>query len=592
MGDVTDVEALLQFTADGSENEDGAESDGSEAVLPNQSTPTWEELVHADQAAAQRNLETDQPHEQSSTYQRIQEQLRLVREDGIMRGEDPDPMPTSSSQIPEITTNPKEIKYVAPGLKLFDATQFLNRFKSENLNLEDDFHYRKRSRLLELGIRPEDVQTIFQDDLAFHMFLAPESSSALIGSESDFRKICDYLFFFCCSCPDEVMFMLYERSIFDLLRNYAFKWELKLEHIITALANLGVNEGAMLPQNHVQELISNRMDVLETHARARGRSFSFKFPSCLDFFKKRRQTETRKAAPASNLEDKVDSETRLRVIEQTIKLISDLVVGYPDRCEFKASSGDWLKHLLLVYIFGVLSSDQVLIRRSFVATDIMMLYQFQIDSFSTLQWTGQANPADSHQPDGGTDLFTLTENASIDMAEVLARVGSHEGIEQIRTWSREELPACAQFDELDHHHNMVRRLQFLPPSLRGNQLKKNVAFLNLQQILNLEEMVIVAKANVSDLSDILQNPNNWPRLARLESEHYAMMTCIRLMDVIVGSESSDFTDSNWKHIMSVKNFLSYTIRQRDDIRNPDSSRVKELAHQIFAKWSLLGKKDY
>lgn len=413
------------------------------------------------------------------------------RHDAIRRGEVPDEMAISSTKVSEIAANPKEIKYVAPGLKLFDSSKFLKWFKYENLELEADFNYQKRSRLLELGIQADDVKAIFEDSFAFHMFLAPESSSALIGSESDFRKICDYLFFFCCSCTDEVVFMLYERSIFDLLRNYAFKWELKLEHIITALANLGMNETAMLPQNHIQELISNRVDVLEAHARARHRTFSFKFPSFSEFFKKRRrQMETHGQIPDEQIpasEEEIPSETRLRVIENTIKLISDLVVGYPDRCEFKTSSGDWLKNLVLVYIFGVLSSDEVLSRRSFVATDVMMLYQFQIDSFSTLQWTGQANHSDPPQAKvhGEAELFTLTENASIDMAEVLARVASHEGNEHIRTWAREELPACAQFDELDHHHNMVRRLQLLPPSLRGNQLKKNVAFLNLQQILNL-----------------------------------------------------------------------------------------------------------
>ena len=46
------------------------------------------------------------------------------------------------------------------------------------------------------------------------------------------------------------------------------------------------------------------------------------------------------------------------------------------------------------------------------------------------------------------------------------------------------LPWQDNVEALDHHHNMVARLNKLPPSLRGNQVKKNVAFLHLQQIFN------------------------------------------------------------------------------------------------------------
>ena len=52
-----------------------------------------------------------------------------------------------------------------------------------------------------------------------------------------------------------------------------------------------------------------------------------------------------------------------------------------------------------------------------------------------------------------------------------------------RTWKRDELPAPCVFDNLDHHHNMVRRLQLLPLTARGSQIKKNVAFLYLQYML-------------------------------------------------------------------------------------------------------------
>lgn len=54
---------------------------------------------------------------------------------------------------------------------------------------------------------------------------------------------------------------------------------------------------------------------------------------------------------------------------------------------------------------------------------------------------------------------------------------------KVRTWKQSDLPASKDFAVLDHHHNMVRRLQLLPLSARGNQIKKNVAYLYLQHML-------------------------------------------------------------------------------------------------------------
>jgi hypothetical protein len=37
---------------------------------------------------------------------------------------------------------------------------------------------------------------------------------------------------------------------------------------------------------------------------------------------------------------------------------------------------------------------------------------------------------------------------------------------------------------MDHHHNAVHRLDLLPPTFRGNQIKKSVAFMHLQQFVD------------------------------------------------------------------------------------------------------------
>ena len=54
----------------------------------------------------------------------------------------------------------------------------------------------------------------------------------------------------------------------------------------------------------------------------------------------------------------------------------------------------------------------------------------------------------------------------------------------MRRWKRDELPALDQFKGIDHHHNTLRRLKWLPPSHRGTQIRRSVAFAALQFILD------------------------------------------------------------------------------------------------------------
>lgn len=46
------------------------------------------------------------------------------------------------------------------------------------------------------------------------------------------------------------------------------------------------------------------------------------------------------------------------------------------------------------------------------------------------------------------------------------------------------MPLTEAFQCIDHHHNMLKRLQLIPPTFRGNQVRKNMAFIHLQQIIN------------------------------------------------------------------------------------------------------------
>lgn len=132
----------------------------------------------------------------------------------------------------------------------------------------------------------------------------------------------------------------------------------------------------------------------------------------------------------------------------------------------------------------------------------------------------------------------------------------------MRRWGSDEVPAFEQFGNMDHHHNKIVRLQLIPPTVRGNQVKKNVAFIHFQQIIDtgsrnnncfmscvrlytcdllwrvLEAISLMAKADIGDVTDILAK--DLYRLKALYDENYVMMNIVRLIDIITGERSRFF----------------------------------------------------
>ena len=186
-----------------------------------------------------------------------------------------------------------------------------------------------------------------------------------------------------------------------------------------------------------------------------------------------------------------------------------------------------------------------------------------------------------------------------------------------RTWKREELPATDThvFENLDHHHNMVRRLQLLPLTARGNQIKKNVAFLYLQYMLetpklSLRYVMLNESENAnfhisSDITDVMEMLKteyeekdgikisvraNFKALAK--SEHYAALNMIRLIDMIVGNEPEDYETKELvdaqKEMIELLSEISKKLL--DDYLNIDKSQLQEFIRQVTNRWKNIHRK--
>ena len=103
-----------------------------------------------------------------------------------------------------------------------------------------------------------------ENRIKFLAYLMPEACSALISTEADFDKICNFLFFCASSCLDQTEYELLTQALFDLLKNYEYKWRLRLPHIYTALENLGMNSDLLLDKDQVlSEALQTRLKIVK-----------------------------------------------------------------------------------------------------------------------------------------------------------------------------------------------------------------------------------------------------------------------------------------------------------------------------------------
>ena len=119
----------------------------------------------------------------------------------------------------------------------------------------------------------------------------PEACSALISTEADFDKICNFLFYCASSCIDQTEYELLTQALFELLKNYEYKWKLRLQHIFTALENLGMNCELLMDNDKVlSDALQNRSDLVKRMNAVIGRKDKKVWPpKCMAFVESRRK---------------------------------------------------------------------------------------------------------------------------------------------------------------------------------------------------------------------------------------------------------------------------------------------------------------
>merc|ERR1719471_2067049 len=291
-------------------------------------------------------------------------------------------------------------------------------------------------------------------------------------------------------------------------------------------------------------------------------------------------------------------EQRLDCIKNCAILIFDLIIDMRERTVFRPNGDDWINQLSLIYFIGLLGTDKYLTNNAIFTSKISMLLHDQLDSFSPFAWTGTLSPADDKKllDQSGNNKMN---NACCDVSEVLSSIMNNVPEDnKVRAWTPSDLPASKDFAILDHHHNMVRRLQLLPHSARGQQIKKNVAYLYLQHILMTgltgEEvrLSLYPRAGICDVMNLLEDSNiraNFKTYGK--NEYYVMMSMVRLIDMIVGSEREDFKPELVQKQKRMEEFLKEISKGiPNDHQDADPSFVREIVHSVVSRWSFMQKK--
>jgi len=495
----------------------------------------------------------------------------------------------------------KMLHTVAPGIDLFRTNSSgengFKFFNMETLDLEKDFDYARRGKLLGHGFSNQRITEMLTDRLEFVRHLMPEAQSVLLCDQTDFRAIMNFLFYSISVCTDSKLGELMTKAFFDLRKNYGFKWNLTLKHVFCCLLNYGADEAAIFSSRFYQKFLEKHIEAV----RSSGQKVSKKYElPDLPFFIKKRKT----GGDAADSPEELEQFTVMTAgnfkfcVEKFLILLTDFSAGQPGHLEFRYRD-NWSDQIIFLYVLLIVASDKRVIRNYKVREAIMTGLHYHLDSFSSVQWYW--GPDKENQPktvDGFKD-FNHT-NVCKSLIILLNEFFPGENCSDTINWEVVEdhshKVTFRKNNTSDHHLNMLHRLSLVPPSYRGNQLRKYLAFMYLQTIA---ETVYVSPTHV-DVFDIIEIPELCDELSPglrliVKAKNYdVIMTVVELYDIIIGHEpATDFTADKIEAIQRIqKNVLQWIQKKLpnmnriniDDQRSIKGMQLSEYLDIVCGRW--------
>jgi len=481
----------------------------------------------------------------------------------------------------------KMLNMVAPGIDLFPPSEeegngFLY-FSLDTLDLETDMGYTRRAKLLGHGFTSSQLDTIMSDRLQFVRHLMPEAQSVLICDKMDFRAVMNFLFYSISVCTDRSLNDLLTKAFFDLRKNYGFRWNLSLKHIMAVLQNYGVEEVLLNSRFYNKENVGLLRHLEEVRKTGQEAGDKYQLPKLPVFLQKRKGSAKRMFV--------AQTEQKFHFcVSRFIHLVSEFSAGLPSHLEFRYRN-NWSEQIIFMYLLLLLGTDKRFIMDHRVKESISTALHYHMDSFSSSQWFwGPVNrPANDQAKQDGFNHSNVHKS----MIRMVNEFFPGELCPSVITWdqgSHPNLKVTNMDGTSDHHLNMLHRIHLVPPSFRGNQVRKYLAFMYLQTLAEIHFSLPthVDVVDLVDTPDLCDKLSDGLKMIVLSKNYQLTMTVIELYDIIVGHEPElDFTPDKVEHINRVKRGVLGWVQKKlpgigrgVDINNEQSIKAMQLAEYL------------
>jgi hypothetical protein len=451
------------------------------------------------------------------------------------------------------------LNIVAPGIDLFNGAKQVGAsgrpssgflyFSPATLRLEADFGYSRRARLLGHGFTNDELDTILTDPFELVRHLMPEAQTVLICDKEDFKAVMNFLLYSISVCSDHKLNSLLMKAFFDLRRNYGFSWSLSLKHVLTVLLNYGADENVIFNEDFFNDdKVGIKKHLEEVQRSGQPVPSKYSLPHFSAFFKKRRKGNVRESF-VKMADDDFDF-----CVARFLLLLADFSAGLQSYQEFKTKN-NLSDQLVFLYTVLLVGTDRRFISDLATMENVMTIVHFHLDSFSSALWRwGPTKKADSASSKSiGFNHASVCKTLVRMVNEFFPAEGGRQGVV---CW--EAAPSGRKVTDdtgcSDHHLNMLHRIHLVPPSFRGNQVRKYLAYLYLQTLA----CIPYSLPYTVEVEDLLENKQLYYdpekeketdlkfceglKLIVLSKNYEMVMTLVELYDIIVGHEPEvDFT---------------------------------------------------
>ena len=262
---------------------------------------------------------------------------------------------------------------------------------------------------------------------------------------------------------------------------------------------------------------------------------------------------------------------------------------------------NWSDQIILLYLLLLLGTDKRLVRSWRSRAAITMGIHYHLDSFASAQWYWGPDKDPNNHPktaDGRKDFNQ--QNVCKSLVMLINEFFPGELCPASLTWPIDTAHASkvsfSKNGTSDHHLNMIARLGLIPPSLRGNQLKKYLSFVYLQTIAEMT-YVLPTHVDVFDVTDIPELCSKLSASLKLivsYKNYDVITTVVELYDNIVGHEpETDFTKDKVEAIELIRRNVLQWIQKKlpnmnnintEDERSMKGIQLSEFLDIVKMRW--------